>query len=105
MPTLNYIPRVFSNAERQARHNTNALALGLTLAAHTTLPANCVFIQYHHYTADYRTTREKPFVVYSRNTGTSHYRASYKTLESAANAARAIQARISEVTASLEILG
>jgi hypothetical protein len=100
MPLIGYIPRVLSNPDNQARHNGNAQALGLTLTAHGSIPNECaVFIQYRHYTADYRTTREKPFVIYSRHSGTSEYRASYRTLERAAIAARAIEQRIREATA------
>lgn len=97
MPLVGYIPRVLSHPDKQVRHNARALTLGLTLTADGSIPNECtVFIQYRQYTADYRATRERPYVVYSRQSGTNAYRASFKTLERATVAAQAIEQRIRE---------
>jgi hypothetical protein len=94
--TIYYHPRVMKYESSRVAQDERAKALGIVInRTGVTASDATVVISYEKYTADYRTVRERPFVVYSRHTGTRTYRSAFATLDGAAKAAHKIEAAMS----------
>ena len=89
-----YSPRVVTDDAAKQRQAADAAHLKLELIQGAALPKDCrVLIQHERYTADFRDTRLRPFVLYVRSPkGGRKYRACFKHLDIAATAAHKLAA-------------
>jgi hypothetical protein len=91
--TVHYMPRHIKDDDNRRRHEAMARSLKLEVVGDS-VPSGCrVLIQHERFTADFRDTRLRPFVLYSRcKRGSRTYRASFKTLDAAATSAHKLAA-------------